>query len=61
VAGEFSRRVYNQPGIMTEVTKSLGQKTQIPMPEKLIWANTKVCKKQDSHQKKMKSEITRKV
>jgi hypothetical protein len=36
MAGGFGRRVYDQRGIVTKVTKGFGQEAQIAMPEKLI-------------------------
>ena len=49
VAGKLFSRVDDQPSVMTEFTKSLGEQTQIPVPKELIWTDAKICKKQDSH------------
>jgi hypothetical protein len=47
VAGGFARRVDDQPGVVAELQKPVGQQPQISVPKKLIFTADQVRKEQN--------------
>lgn len=43
----FGRGMHNEEGVVAEVTEGFGQKAEVAVPEKLVWANDEVGVKED--------------